>query len=127
MALELKVYVFSILDNLRLIHSTQTLMNPKGAIAINSSDQKSIMCCPAELKDKRELGIVQVWDLDDIKDECLIVHAHESSLSILELNYDGTLLATASQKGTLIRIFDTTTGNRIANLTYLFKATCCRS
>lgn len=109
-ALELKVYIFSILDNLRLIHSTQTLMNPKGAIAINSSDQSNILCCPAELKDKKELGIVQVWNLDDIKDECLILHAHESSLSLLELNYDGTLLATASQKGTLIRIFNTQTG-----------------
>lgn len=88
-------------------------MNPKGVIAINASDQTSILCCPAELKDKKELGIVQVWNLDDIKDQCLIVHAHESSLSILELNYDGTLLATASQKGTLIRIFDTNTGKFI--------------
>ena len=109
-ALELKVYVFSVLDNLRLIHSTQTLINPKGVLSINSSDQKNILCCPAELKDKKDHGIVQVWNLDDIGDECLTVHAHASSLSILELNYDGSLLATASEKGTLIRIFDTMTG-----------------
>lgn len=87
-------------------------MNPKGVLSINSSDQKNILCCPAELKDKKELGIVQVWNLDELGDECLTVNAHASSLSILELNYDGNMLATASEKGTLIRIFNTITGKK---------------
>jgi autophagy-related protein 18 len=112
-ALEVKVYVYSILDNLRLIHSSQTLMNPKGVLAINSSDQNNILCCPAELNGKKDLGIVQIWNLDDIQDQCLIVKAHSSTLSILELNYDGSLLATASEKGTLIRIFCTKTGKML--------------
>ena len=116
MALETKVYVYSILDNLRLIHSTSTLMNPKGVLAINSSDQNNILCCPAELNGKKDLGIVQVWTLDDIRDQCLIVRAHGSTLGILELNYDGTLMATASEKGTLIRIFSTKTGNMLQEL-----------
>lgn len=109
--LEVKVYVYSILDNLRLIHSTPTLMNPKGVLAINSSDQNNILCCPAEVQGKKDLGMVQIWNLDEIGDQCLIVPAHSSTLSILELNYDGTLMATASEKGTLIRIFCTKTGN----------------
>ena len=91
-------------------------MNPKGVLTINPSDQRNILCCPAELRDKNELGIVQVWDLDNIGDECLTVHAHASTLSILELNYDGSLLATASEKGTLIRIFDTEKGTMVQEL-----------
>lgn len=112
----MKVYVYSILDNLRLIHSTQTLMNPKGVLAINSSDQNNILCCPAELDGKKDLGMVQIWNLDDIGDKCLIVNAHSSTLSILELNYDGSLMATASEKGTLIRIFSTKDGNMLQEL-----------
>ena len=42
--------------------------------------------------------------LDDQK--ILIVKAHKSTLSSLELNSSGTLLATASEKGTIIRVYN---------------------
>ena len=46
----------------------------------------------------------------------MTVRAHSSTLSILVLNYDGSLMATASEKGTLIRIFSTKTGKMLQEL-----------
>jgi len=44
------------------------------------------------------------------------VNAHESNLAALSFNAPGTRFATASEKGTLIRIFDTRTGLKMLEL-----------
>ena len=41
------------------------------------------------------------------------ISAHDGNIQCLALNKDDTLLATASDKGTLIRIFDVTTGKKM--------------
>jgi WD40 repeat protein len=45
-----------------------------------------------------------------------LIAAHESLIAFLALNNEGTLLATASDKGTLIRIYSTETGNFLSEL-----------
>lgn len=42
--------------------------------------------------------------------------AHESAVTCLALNIQGTRLATAGERGTLIRVFDTTDGAKVAEL-----------
>lgn len=46
----------------------------------------------------------------------LEIIAHESAVTCLALNIQGTRLATAGERGTLIRIFDTTDGTKLAEL-----------
>lgn len=45
-----------------------------------------------------------------------LIHAHSGKLNCLSLNQDGTRCATSSDKGTLIRVFDTTTGTLLHEL-----------
>jgi len=59
------------------------------------------------------LGFVNAVTYVNNDKKSIQIKAHESSLNALQLNQKGTLLATASQKGTFIRIFDTNTGDKI--------------
>jgi hypothetical protein len=51
------------------------------------------------MNDQKCLGYVQIVDLGNLpKDTGLKIRAHENSLNIIELNNDGTILATSSER-----------------------------
>ena len=103
-----KIYVFNF-NTLELLESYETKNNTKGIISI-SLKGNNILAYPS----KKEIGSVVVRDLD--KQNEIVIPAHKGPINFLQLNKDGTILATASDKGTLIRLFSTLNGELIQEL-----------
>mmetsp|Transcript_70012 Transcript_70012/g.111344 ORF Transcript_70012/g.111344 Transcript_70012/m.111344 type:complete len:397 (-) Transcript_70012:411-1601(-) len=106
--LEHKIYVYDF-SHLKLLDHIETIQNVKGLCALCPDPQNTVLVCPGLQK-----GYLRV-ELYDIKRMSLI-QAHEGSLGCFALSFDGKLLATASEKGTLVRIWDTATGKQIQEL-----------
>lgn len=106
--LEYKIYVYNFAD-LKLVDHIETTQNTKGLCALCPYTSNTVLVCPGLQK-----GHVRV-ELYDQKKTTLI-EAHETALACFALNFDGTRLATASETGTLIRIFDTATGSALQEL-----------
>jgi WD40 repeat protein len=111
-ALESRVYVYNFAD-LKLLLQIDTVANPKGLCAISSTLTSSVIACPGAIK-----GQVRIEFLDF--KHPMYLSAHDSSLACLTLTFDGSLLATASSKGTLIRIFDTHDGTQLQEVRHNF-------
>ncbi|KAA6423311.1 MAG: WD repeat domain phosphoinositide-interacting 3-like [Trebouxia sp. A1-2] len=107
-ALEHKVLVYDFKD-LKLLHSIETLSNPMGLVALSPSQDQTVMACPG-----LHCGQVRV-ELYDVR-RTKFVEAHTTSLACLALSLDGKLLATASERGTLVRVFSTTDGSKLQEL-----------
>ena len=106
---ENKIYIFTF-NTLELLIDFETSNNPKGLIAVSSSNKYSILAFP----DKEKIGSVIIKDFDSQKEQK--INAHQNNLFCLSLSEDGNFLATASEKGTLIRVFNTSNGDLIKEL-----------
>ena len=106
---EKKIYIFN-LNTLSTIDMFDTFENINGIVSLSSGDLISVLAFPYEKK-----GSVKLVNLNSLKQPPL-VDAHESGIACLSININGTLLATASDKGTLIRVFFVTTGKLITEL-----------
>ncbi|GMI12247.1 hypothetical protein TrVE_jg10496 [Triparma verrucosa] len=107
-ALLARIYVYRFSD-LALLDQFNTLNNPKGLLALSPDSSSTVLACPSITR-----GHVRV-ELYDARKSTLIA-AHEAELGAIALNLSGTKLATSSEKGTLVRIWDTNTGNMLKEL-----------
>ena len=94
---------------MQLVDHIETTQNSRGLCALCPLSSNTVLVCPGLQK-----GHVRC-ELYDAKKTTLI-EAHESALAAFALNFDGSRLATASETGTLIRVFDTATGAALQEL-----------
>jgi WD40 repeat protein len=104
-ATESKVYVYN-LEDLRLRDQLETYLNPKGLCCLSSDSEQCVLAVPDRVKGQVKLQHYY-------QENTVRIRAHESSLSCMALTQDGSKLATSSDKGTLIRVFNTHDGSAV--------------
>ena len=107
--LENKIYIFN-LSNLQTIDVLDIINNKTCLVAISNSNIKFSMAFPNIAK-----GKIQIQTYLPTKTS-KIINAHDSNIAYVSINNDGNILATASDKGTLIRIFNINNGELITEL-----------
>ena len=106
-ALSNKVYYYDF-KVLNLLDRIETVENPLGLLAL-SAEGDCVLACPG-----LKLGSVRVKNYTRSTE--VVINAHSSELMALAVNNAGTKVCTASEKGTLIRVFDAATGEKTHEL-----------
>ena len=100
-----KIYIFNI-STLETIDVLETYPNPNGIFSISNADNELLLAYPSpQMKGRVQIENYNLAILGTNKSETKIINAHESQLAYISMNNQGTFIATASDKGTLIRIF----------------------
>lgn len=104
-ALDTKILIYTFVD-LKLLSQINTSSNLRGLLEV-AGEGDIILACPG-----LETGSLHL----DVNGSIRTVRAHQSELQQLVLSQDGSLIATASEKGTIVRIFNVYTGDVIREL-----------
>lgn len=104
-ALDHKIYVYNFAD-LKLLHQIETAANPRGLCCLSPATNNTVLACPGLQKGQVR---VELYDKKSTK----FVSAHDSTLACISLTSDGEFLATASSRGTLVRVFSTEDGSKL--------------
>ncbi|KAH8792123.1 WD40-repeat-containing domain protein [Hyaloscypha finlandica] len=127
--LEEEIYLYDI-SNMTLLYTIATSPNPNAICALAPSSENCYIAYPLpkpreDTGDKRPSHAPplstyvapttgEVLIFDTLKLEALnVVEAHRAPLSCIALNNEGTLLATASETGTIIRVFSLPQGTKL--------------
>eukprot|EP00658_Telonema_sp_P-2_P067155 TRINITY_DN56095_c0_g1_i1.p1 TRINITY_DN56095_c0_g1~~TRINITY_DN56095_c0_g1_i1.p1 ORF type:complete len:292 (-),score=64.01 TRINITY_DN56095_c0_g1_i1:50-925(-) len=105
--LESKLHIHDLtsLKPLMVVHTEQ---NPRGLCALSPNNENFEQCFMAYPNSSSE-GEVTVYDMMGMQIQTM-VSAHQGTLANMAFSLDGCLLATASETGTLIRVFDSHEG-----------------
>ncbi|KAG5985122.1 autophagy protein [Claviceps digitariae] len=127
--LEEEIYLYDI-SNMSLLYIISTSPNPSAICALSPSSENCFIAYPLpkpreEPDNRRPIhappqsnyvaptsGEVLVFDTLSLK-AVNVIEAHRSPLSCICLNNDGSLLATASETGTIIRVFSVPRGQKM--------------
>lgn len=115
--LEDQMYMYDI-QNMKLLYTIETSPNPTAICALSPSSENCYLAYPLPQKTASAPAHVppnsthisptsgEILLFDAAKLEAInVVEAHKSPLSCIIFNNEGTVMATASDKGTIIRVF----------------------
>ncbi|XP_072028822.1 WD repeat domain phosphoinositide-interacting protein 2-like [Amphiura filiformis] len=107
-ALEESLYIHNIRD-MKVLHTIRdTPPNPMGLCALSINNDNCYLAYPGS----NQIGEVQIFDTVNLQ-AVTMIPAHDSPLAALAFDPTGTKLATASEKGTVIRVFSIPDGKKI--------------
>ncbi|CAG8682792.1 4618_t:CDS:2 [Dentiscutata erythropus] len=113
--LEQTIFVYDI-SNMKLLHTIDTSPNPNAICALSPSNENCYIAYPSPIPSPSSpfsnhstqhtapSGDVLIFDALSLQ-VVNVVQAHKSPVAYVAINSEGTLLATASDKGTVIRVF----------------------
>ncbi|KAI3630596.1 hypothetical protein MIR68_012031 [Amoeboaphelidium protococcarum] len=112
-----RIVIYSFERSPRLLHSFNTVESYSGLCSAVQSTNNLIVA--AQTTQVGQIQVLQVITQDQNliggqnTRNVAVIQAHTSRLQNIQLSADGNLIATASIKGTLIRVFDITAGQLI--------------
>ena len=101
--LETKIYVYNFYD-LKLRDKIHTVPNPKGLCCLSSDPNSLVLASPDNKK-----GTVLVKHYHH--DTSLSISMFPTSIACVALSFDGSLVAAACERGTIIKVYSTTDGS----------------
>ncbi|KAG8979191.1 autophagy protein [Tulasnella sp. JGI-2019a] len=117
--LEVEIYIYDI-SNMKLLHVIETSKNPDAIVALSPSSDPSYLAYPSPIPsptsplstsppssspaDATQTGDALIFDTRTLS-VVNVVQAHKTPIHLLSINSTGTMLATCSTKGTVIRVF----------------------
>ena len=101
------------IGNFNILETIQTIENPNGICAISHDPNEYLFAWPDFVKGNIEIKNYKYFIRESLNKNRLIKKVHESYIEQIEINYKGDLIATASDKGTIIRVFKTENLNLI--------------
>ncbi|XP_075231274.1 autophagy-related 18a isoform X2 [Lycorma delicatula] len=106
--LEESLYIHNIRD-MKVLHTIRdTPPNPVGLCTLSSNSDNCFLAYPGS----NTIGEVQIFDAVNLHSKTMIP-AHDSPLAALAFSPSGSRLATASEKGTVIRVFNVADGTKL--------------
>lgn len=106
--LEESLYIHNIRD-MKVLHTIRdTPHNPNGLCVLSSHSDNCYLAYPGS----NQIGEIQIFDAVNLR-AVTMIPAHDSPVASLTFNSSATLLASASEKGTVIRVFSIPSGQKL--------------
>lgn len=101
-----KLLIFSFSG--KLLNTIKTYTNPNGLCEISNMHSGNFIVSLGNFK-----GEILIWNFEAPTESEKTLQAHDNNLESIAISKDGLLIATSSEIGTIIRIFNTVSGNKL--------------